>query len=99
MLTKLVDCFKIRFKKFVVICHLVGQNLLWCIDLGIFLTAGTAAATVGATAIGGAGVAEKNEIAEFFIFSKIRKASIYVLKNKKTSREFARVRTMPILTY
>ena len=75
----------------------MGQNLLWCFGLGIVPAAGTA--TVGATAIGGAGVAEKNEIAEFFIFSKIRKASIYVLKNKKTSREFARVRTMPILTY
>ena len=99
MLTKLVYCFKIRFKKFVVNCHLVGQNLLWCIDLGIVPGTGTATGTVGATAIGGAGVAEKNKIAEFFIFSKIRQSSIYVLKNKKTSREFARVRTMPILTY
>ena len=87
MLTKLVYCFKIRFKKFVVNCHLVGQNLLWCIDLGIVPAAGTAAATVNATAIGGAGVAEENEIAEFFIFSKIRKASIYVLKKGKNKLE------------
>ena len=60
MLTKLVYCFKIRFKKFAVNCHLVGQNLLWCIDIGIVPAAGTAAAIGGATAIGGAGVAEKH---------------------------------------
>ena len=65
----------------------MGQNLLRCFDLGIVPGTGTAAATVGATAIGGAGVAEENEITEFFIFSKIRKASIYFLKKGKNKLE------------
>ena len=73
-----------RFKKFVVNCHLVGQNLLWGFHLAIV------SGTAGATATGTAGVAEENKIAEFFVFPKKRKASIYVLKRGKNNLENSR---------